>query len=227
MQKEVKSRFCNHCEKSVRNFQNQSNAENLLHLLENYNNSTCIRASKEKFKFSDADFIKALQLAAISQKSKHLFFAIMSVGTLLFSQQNTAIAQESKANKIEVIEDGGMEIIGEIAMPTTTKDLLLNIVDKMPEFPGGHEALFQFIEQKLEYPKWELGNKISGITFVTFEIDNTGLIRNPRVLRNIEGSKNTDAESLRVIKMMPNWIPGEQNGKKITVRFNLPIRFTL
>ena len=100
-------------------------------------------------------------------------------------------------------------------------------VEKMPEFPGGREAMFQFIGENIVYPKWEKDKNIQGKVFASFVVDENGKVGKAKILKSIEGSKNIDTEVLRVIGLFPDWIPGEQRGKKVAVQYTLPVAFKL
>lgn len=99
------------------------------------------------------------------------------------------------------------------------------VVEEMPQFPGGDQALLTFLYDKLRYPALALGNRIEGIVVVQFIIDEKGKITNPKILRGIGGG--CEEEALRVIGLMPDWKPGRQRGLPVRVRYNLPIRFEL
>ena len=102
-------------------------------------------------------------------------------------------------------------------------DLLFVQVDEDPEFPGGEEAMRKFIEDNLQYPRLAAENGISGKVYVTFVIDTDGTVLKPRLLRDIGGGCGTEA--IRIIKLMPKWKPGKQNGKPVRVQYNLPVVF--
>ncbi|WP_243346950.1 energy transducer TonB [Parabacteroides sp. FAFU027] len=103
------------------------------------------------------------------------------------------------------------------------------IVDQMPEFPGGRDAMNQFIDKKLIYPPFypplDKMNKVEGMVICTFVINKDGAISDINVVRGI--NPRLDAEAVRLISIMPKWIPGKQGGKAVPVKYTLPIRFTL
>lgn len=99
------------------------------------------------------------------------------------------------------------------------------IAEKMPEFKGGTKALMQYIQENLKYPQWESENDIQGTVYVSVVIDEKGKVTKPEILRSVAGSKNFDAEVMRVITTMPDWIPGEEKGVPVAVKYNLPFRF--
>jgi len=102
---------------------------------------------------------------------------------------------------------------------------VLKFAEKMPEFNGGINALFDYIQKNVIYPEYENNNNIEGTVYVRFIVDRNGKIVKQTILKSVSGSINFDTEALKVINNMPNWIPGENNGEKVNVEYNLPIRF--
>ena len=99
------------------------------------------------------------------------------------------------------------------------------VIEKMPQFPEGEKALLDFIGRNLKYPIVACENRIQGKVIVRFVVSKTGKITNIEVLRSLD--PDLDKEAVRVIKMLPNWIPGEQNREKVSVYYTLPITFKL
>lgn len=99
------------------------------------------------------------------------------------------------------------------------------VVEQMPEFPGGEAAMRKFLGENIHYPQMARESVITGTVYVTFVVGKDGRLSNCKILRGIGGG--CDEEAIRVIKMMPSWIPGKQGGRNVPVQFNLPIRFTL
>lgn len=99
------------------------------------------------------------------------------------------------------------------------------IVEVMPEFPGGDAARVKFLAENLKYPPQARENGIQGTVFVTFVVGKSGTISEAKIIRGIGGG--CDEEAIRVVRMMPSWIPGKQNGRQVPVQFNLPIKFSL
>lgn len=102
---------------------------------------------------------------------------------------------------------------------------IFEVVETQPSFPGGEEELFKFIRQNTVYPDSAKENGISGKVYVQFVVTKTGEVNDIKVIRGIGGG--CDEAAVAVVSKMPNWIPGEQRGKKIDVRFVLPISFKL
>ncbi len=98
------------------------------------------------------------------------------------------------------------------------------IVEKMPAFPGGEEAFHQFISMQTKYPDIARKSNISGNVYVAFIIDQEGNVLDPMVIRGIGGG--CDEEALRVVKSMPKWSPGTQNGRPVNVKLNTKVSFS-
>jgi protein TonB len=95
----------------------------------------------------------------------------------------------------------------------------------MPAFPGGEEELFKYLSKNIKYPSMARENGISGTVYVTFVVETNGDITDVKKLRGVGGG--CDEEAIRVVKAMPGWSAGKQNGKPVRVQYNLPIKFTL
>ncbi|MBA3900026.1 MAG: energy transducer TonB [Bacteroidetes bacterium] len=105
------------------------------------------------------------------------------------------------------------------------QDEVYTIVEEMPQFPGGEEALFKFLGSKMKYPNDAKENGISGVVYVKFVISADGVVRDSEIARGVHSL--LDEEALRVVRLMPTWKPGTQRGKPVNVQYMLPIRFTL
>lgn len=98
-------------------------------------------------------------------------------------------------------------------------------VEVMPQFPGGEAEMNKFIQKNLQYPIVALESGISGRVTLRFVVAKDGSIQNVIVARGIDAA--CDKEALRVVKSMPKWIPGKQNGTNVAVNFTIPIYFRL
>ena len=99
------------------------------------------------------------------------------------------------------------------------------VVEVMPTFPGGEEALFDFLTSSLIYPSVARENGIEGVVVIQFIVEKDGSISDIKVLRPIGGG--CSEEAIRVMKKMPKWIPGKQRNVPVRVKFTLPIRFKM
>ena len=102
---------------------------------------------------------------------------------------------------------------------------VFDVVEQMPEYPGGQAALIEYISNNVKYPDDAAKNKVEGKVFVTFVVDTDGKITDVSLLRKVFPS--LDAEAIRVISGMPNWIPGKQKGQVVRVKYTVPIMFRL
>lgn len=98
-------------------------------------------------------------------------------------------------------------------------------VEIAPEYPGGQEAMGQFFSKTVKYPQVARENGVQGTVYVEFVVDPTGKVTKPGIVQSV--SSELDAEALRVVGLMPKWTPGEQNGKAVSVRMTLPVKFKL
>jgi TonB family protein len=102
---------------------------------------------------------------------------------------------------------------------------IYTIVDEMPEFPGGQENLMKFIAENIKYPVVAKENGIAGKVFVQFVVLSDGKIGKTTIIRGVDPL--LDAEAVRIIKKLPKWKPGKQNGIPVNVNFNIPVTFKL
>ena len=105
------------------------------------------------------------------------------------------------------------------------EQVIFQVVENDPEFPGGLEAMYKFLAQNIKYPQLARETNITGKVYVTFVVEKDGSVSNARVLRDIGGG--CGAEAIRVVKSMPKWTPGKQRGKAVRVQYNLPVNFNL
>jgi TonB family protein len=102
---------------------------------------------------------------------------------------------------------------------------VLTSVEQMPEFPGGIPGIMRFLSANIKYPELALKFKIEGRVLVKFVVSNSGKVKNIVLLRDI--GYGCGEEALRVVRSMPDWKPGKQNGQYVNVYFTLPISFRL
>ncbi len=99
------------------------------------------------------------------------------------------------------------------------------VVEQMPEYPGGIAASMEYIQKNMRYPEAAEKNGTQGRVTVQFIIDKEGNVTNPKVLRSVD--KDLDAEAIRLVGAMPKWKPGMQKGKAVAVKYTLPVVFKL
>lgn len=108
---------------------------------------------------------------------------------------------------------------------TTKKEMVYDMPEQMPQFPGGADAMEHFIKANLKYPTAAKEKNIQGKVYVSFIVEKDGSISEVVVRRGVHPL--LDDEAVRVIKMMPNWKPGSMRGRKVRVRHTIPITFVL
>ena len=141
-----------------------------------------------------------------TQKANNLWWrllATLSVLAILFTVNTTATAQNKK----------------------TSNDKVFEKVEDMPEFPGGEQAMMDFVAKNVQYPKEAMEKEISGRVLVGFIVEKDGSISEMEIVKGIGGG--CDEEAVRVVKAMPKWKPGKQKGKPVRVHFMLPLTFKL
>lgn len=135
------------------------------------------------------------------------------------------IIEEDEVQSTEVNQDTKIDIPVIEPEEGPSEPEIFTIVEEMPTFPGGDQALLEFMGKNTKYPPLARENGLQGIVVVTFVVDEKGNINNVTVLRGIGGG--CDEEAIRVVKSMPPWKPGKQRGLPVRVQYNLPFRFTL
>ena len=133
-------------------------------------------------------------------------------------------------NEIVVVEQAPavqqtkpVEMPNPAAVDTTSR--AFDVVEQMPQFPGGLAELMQFLGQNVRYPEEAHKNNIQGRVIVTFVVEKDGSISEAHVAKSVDPL--LDAEALRVVNSMPNWLPGRQNGEPVRVKYTVPITFKL
>lgn len=122
----------------------------------------------------------------------------------------------------EVIEEYVAPVIEE---EEVVEQEIFQIVEEMPEYPGGEKKLLEYVGKSVKYPQIARESGIQGRVFVNFVIEPDGSVSNVKVLRGIGGG--CDEEAVRVIKSMAKWKPGKQRGKAVRVSYTLPVNFKL
>ncbi len=102
----------------------------------------------------------------------------------------------------------------------------LTIAENMPKFKGGEIEMIKFIQKNLQYPKKEKEEGITGTCYVTFIVEKDGSLSNIKILRGITSCEACNKEALKVVSIMPNWIPGNHKGRNVRCAYNLPIKFS-
>ena len=118
----------------------------------------------------------------------------------------------------------------DIAAPEPPKHVveetkIFTVVEQMPMYPGGDAALMGYLRDNIHYPTVAAENGVQGRVVVGFVVERDGSITDVKVLRSVDPS--LDREAMRVVKSMPRWTPGKQNGSAVRVKYQVPVTFRL
>jgi len=143
--------------------------------------------------------------------------AVTGTKSIVASETNVVVdtKNESQESLLATIQD----------VKETDNSKVYTVVEKMPQFPGGDAALIKFISNNLKYPKTSYFNGVQGKVTLRFTVSEAGKVGSIEVIRSLDAA--CDKEALRVIKALPDFIPGEQNNKKVAVWYTLPITFKI
>lgn len=137
---------------------------------------------------------------------------------------------ETETIEINTEDDKDVEVV--IAPPVEApveeeeEEVIFMVVETMPEFPGGQQALFKYLGENVKYPVIAQENGIQGRVICQFVVNKDGSIVDVVVVRS-SGEPSLDKEALRVINSMPKWKPGKQRGKPVRVKYTVPVNFRL
>ncbi len=160
-------------------------------------------------KFARLKFLLAIPIAAI----------LIASFAFTLDKQN---ASQSPSGISDIADEEASIIVDQDPIK---KDHVFAVVEKMPEFPGGKNALMRYLGSNIKYPEAARKAGVQGMVHVTYIVEKDGTISELKINRGI--GEGCDEEALRVISMMPKWKPGSQRGEPVRVQFNLPIKFVL
>ncbi len=128
----------------------------------------------------------------------------------------------------EIDEQTAIVVQPPVAAPIEEEEdqVVFQIVETMPEFPGGQAELFKYLSENIKYPVIAQENGIQGRVICQFTVNKDGSIVDIEVVRSA-GDASLDKEAVRVIESMPKWKPGKQRGKAVRVKFTVPVNFRL
>jgi TonB family protein len=142
--------------------------------------------------------------------------------TLAFSQKTI---DNDKSDVIEELKNDISKENTDSLKNNLKEDPIFTFVDNLASFSGGENKRIRFIEKNLKYPQQAKDKGIQGVVYVQFVVEKDGSITNIKILRGI--GYGCDEEVISVIKLMPKWNPGTQNGYIVRSQFNMPIKFSL
>lgn len=155
--------------------------------------------NKKSYKSLSMNLTKALSITLL------IFFAVSFTSCFLFKKNNRS--------KTETNND------------IPKQSMIFTSPDDTPAFPGGDEAMRDFLSKNVTYPQLAREKGISGIVYVSFIVEQDGSLTDPKIIKGIGGG--CDEEAIRVVKLMPKWRPGKIQGNTVSVQFYMPLKFTL
>ena len=145
---------------------------------------------------------------------KYLLFVPLAVA--LLAMNSTAMRANVQKKVVKTTK---------VTKKTGTTDKVYEVCEQMPTFPGGDAALMKYLSENVKYPALAIKAQEQGRVVVSFTVEKDGAISDVKVARSVTPS--LDAEAVRVIKAMPKWTPGKQDGQLVRVRYNVPVSFKL
>ena len=139
--------------------------------------------------------------------------------------QKSDKADEPLTVGVEAPSEGGSPEVAVVGSESAEGGKVFDVVEQMPEYPGGMAELMKYLTQNLIYPKEAEAAKEEGRVIVTFVVDTDGTVSDARVVKSV--SPLLDAEALRVVQGMPSWTPGMQDGEAVRVKYSIPVTFKL
>ncbi len=176
--------------------------------------------------------VTAFARPEISQKAKEIsavkvndLAAIVETKTV----ENVASGVNAVVNLTDVPEIPVVKDTADVKKKETagksSEDGVFGVAEKMPEFPGGNGAVAEYVRENMKYPAIAKEKGTQGRVIVQFVVNKKGKIVSPKVARSVD--PDLDKEAIRLIKSMPDWIPGTQGGKAVDVKYTLPVSFRL
>lgn len=156
------------------------------------------------------------EVAEVQQKADQALNADVAVANPM------AKAEEAKAAELAKAEAKASDVT---APADTTKNVVYDVTETMPQFPGGQGVMMKYLAANIKYPASAVKAKKQGRVIVAFVIQKDGSVTNARIVRSVD--PELDAEALRIVKAMPNWTPGTQDGKPVNVNYTIPVVFSL
>ncbi|MBO7141472.1 MAG: energy transducer TonB [Prevotella sp.] len=135
-----------------------------------------------------------------------------------------AIDYDQGSNEAEHVLKVNEKVVDEVP-PAVEETKVFDVVEQMPSFKGGDAALMEWLNKNIKYPVVAEENGIQGRVVATFVVERDGSITDVKIVKSVDPS--LDKEAVRVLKAMPKWIPGRQNGQPVRVKYTVPVTFRL
>ena len=145
-------------------------------------------------------------------------------------KKNTTVKTDTVNELVVVAPPAQPQQVEPVEMPNPLKvdqkmDRAFDVVEEMPQFPGGPSALYEYLAANIRFPKAAHKAGVQGRVILTFVVEKDGSISETEVVKSV--SPLLDAEAVRVINAMPKWKPGSQSGKPVRVKYTIPVTFRL
>ena len=145
-------------------------------------------------------------------------------------EEMVVVGYASDGQGTSSVEHSDKKVVAVVDVPKTKKEVIqeediFQVVEEMPEFPGGMGEAMKFIGKNIKYPVVAQQAKIEGRVIVQFVVERDGSVSSVEIMRGV--SPDLDAEAIRVVSMMPKWNPGKQRGRAVAVKYTMPIIFRL
>lgn len=172
------------------------------------------------------------EVAEVQQKAEQALNADVAVVNPTAEEAKAAAeakkAEEAKTAELaksEAEQKSEAKASDATAPADTTKNVVCDVTETLPQFPGGQGVLMKYLAANIKYPASAVKAKKQGRVIVTFIIQKDGSVAKARIARSVD--PELDAEALRIVKAMPNWTPGTQDGKPVNVKYTIPVVFSL
>ena len=169
------------------------------------------------------------EVAEVQQKADQALNADVAVANPMakdaVEMMNPSETAEMKAAEAAELTKAEAKASDATAPADTTKNVVYDVTETMPQFPGGQGVMMKYLAANIKYPASAVKAKKQGRVIVSFVIQKDGSVTNARIVRSVD--PELDAEALRIVKAMPNWTPGTQDGKPVNVRYTIPVVFSL
>ena len=152
-----------------------------------------------------------------------MIFILLSMILVFQACDNGTSISESKSETS--LSASEKQIEPELSSKANIGSTEVPVVDVYPSYPGGDQARLSFISENTVYPELAKKDSAQGMVYVNFRVSKDGSLKDLKVLRGV--SPEIDSEALRVVSIMPNWIPAEKDGKKVDFVFTIPFKFIL
>jgi len=165
------------------------------------------------------------RLSMISKNCNSRFSGLKFVLSISLLLMFLWVVSCENADKNKAISDASLSAVPPSTSTSMNNDKVLATSEKMPAYQGGDKALVKFIMDNIKYPQAAKEKGIMGTVYISFVVESDGTVADVKVDKGI--GSGCDEEAMRVVKLMPKWVPGQDAGKNVSVALKLPIKFSL